>query len=170
MKKKRSKSTITPCQSKAEVMENITQIGLKQREISRLEAEMNDKIAQLTEQYKDDILKLQLEVQTLTHQAQIWCEQNRNSLLEDKGKTANLLTGEVSWRFRPAKVVLSEKEAQVIEQLEQLGLVQFVRVKKNVNKDAVLADPQAVKDIAGITIVSNVEDFIITPYEINVEK
>lgn len=168
MAKKRSKSTIIACQSKAEVMENITKIGQKQRELSRLEAEMNDKIAQINEQYTDNILKLQLEVETLTHQAQIWCEQNRNSLLQDKGKTANLLTGEVSWRYRPAKVVLS-KEQDIIEQLEQLGLTQFVRVKKNVNKDAVLADPSAVKDIAGITIVSNVEDFIITPYEIDVQ-
>lgn len=168
MAKKRSKSTITPCQSKAEVMENITKIGQKQRELSRLEAEMNDKIAQINEQYTDNILKLQLEVETLTHQAQIWCEANRNSLLEDKGKTANLLTGEVSWRYRPAKVNLS-KEQDIIEQLEQLGLTQFVRVKKNVNKEAVLADPQAVKDIAGINIVSNVEDFIITPFELNVD-
>lgn len=168
MAKKRSKSTIIACQSKAEVMENITQIGLKQREISRLETELNDKIAQLTEQYKDGILKLQIDVETLTHQAQIWCEQNRNSLLEDKGKTANLLTGEVSWRYRPAKVTLS-KEAEIIEQLEQQGLTQFVRVKKNVNKEAVLADPSAVKDINGINIVSNVEDFIITPFELNVD-
>lgn len=168
MAKKRSKSTIIACKSKAEVMENITQIGLKQREISRLETELNDKIAQLTEQYKDDILKLQIDVETLTHQAQIWCEQNRNSLLEDKGKTANLLTGEVSWRYRPAKVTLS-KEAEIIEQLEQQGLTQFVRVKKNVNKEAVLANPSAVKDINGINIVSNVEDFIITPFELNVD-
>lgn len=168
MAKKRSKSTITPCQSKAEVMENITKIGLKQREISRLEAEMNDKITQLTEQYKDDILKLQVDVETLTHQAQIWCEQNRNSLLEDKGKTANLLTGEVSWRFRPAKVTLS-KESEIIEQLEQQGLTHFVRVKKNVNKEAILADPMAVKNIVGIHIVSNIEDFIITPFELNID-
>lgn len=168
MAKKRSKSTIIACQSKAEVMENITQIGLKQREISRLETELNDKIAQLTEQYKDDILKLQVDVETLTHQAQIWCEQNRNSLLEDKGKTANLLTGEVSWRFRPAKVTLS-KESEIIEQLEQQGLTHFVRVKKNVNKEAILADPMAVKNIVGIHIVSNIEDFIITPFELNID-
>lgn len=86
----------------------------------------------------------------------------------DKGlKTANLITGEVSWRYRPAKVML-KKEDFVIEQLEQKGLTHFIRVKKNVNKDAVLSDRQAVKDIDGISIVDGVEDFVITPFEVEV--
>lgn len=168
MSKKRIKSTILACQSKSEVMEKITQIGNKQREIVRLEAEMNDKIAEITEQYKGNISTLQDEVIILTHSAQIWCEANRNSLLEKGLKTANLIVGEVSWRYRPAKVNV-RKEDFVIEQLEQKGLTQFIRVKKNVNKDAVLADRQAVQDIDGINIVDGVEDFVITPFEVEVK-
>lgn len=167
MSKKRVKSTILACQSKSEVMEKITHIGNKQREIARLEAEMNDKIAEITEQYKGNISTLQDEVVLLTHSAQIWCEANRNSLLDKGLKTANLITGEVSWRYRPAKVNV-RKEDFVIEQLEEKGLTQFIRVKKNVNKDAVLADRNAVQDIDGISIVDGVEDFIITPFEIEV--
>lgn len=167
MSKKRVKSTLLACQSKAEVMDNITEIGNKQREIARLEAEMNDKIAEITDSYKGNINALQLDVERLTHQAQIWCEANRNSLLDKGLKTANLIVGEVSWRYRPAKVNV-RKEDFVIEQLEQQGLTQFIRVKKNVNKDAVLADRQAVQDIDGITIVDGVEDFVITPFEIEV--
>lgn len=123
---------------------------------------MNDKIAEITEQYKGNISSLQDEVVLLTHSAQIWCEANRNSLLDKGLKTANLITGEVSWRYRPAKVNV-RKEEFVIEQLEEKGLTQFIRVKKNV-----LADRQAVQDIEGITIVDGVEDFIITPFEIEV--
>lgn len=167
MSKKRVKSTLLACQSKAEVMDNITEIGNKQREIARLEAEMNDKIAEITNSYKGNINALQLDVERLTHQAQIWCEANRNSLLDKGLKTANLIVGEVSWRYRPAKVML-KKEDFIIEQLEQQGLTQFIRVKKNVNKDAVLADRQAVQDIDGINIIDGVEDFVITPFEIEV--
>lgn len=167
MSKKRVKSTILACQSKSEVMEKITQIGNKQREIARLETEMNDKIAEITEQYTVKISTLQDEIVILTHSAQIWCEANRNNLLNKGLKTANLITGEVSWRYRPAKVSV-KKEDFVIEQLEQKGLMQFIRVKKNVNKDAVLTDRQAVKDIEGISIVDGVEDFVITPFEVEV--
>lgn len=167
MSKKRVKSTILACQSKGEVMEKITQIGNKQREIARLETEMNDKIAEITEQYKGNISTLQDEIIILTHSAQIWCEANRNNLLNNGLKTANLITGEVSWRYRPAKVSV-KKEDFVIEQLEQKGLMQFIRVKKNVNKDAVLADPSVTKEIDGITIISGVEDFVITPFEVDV--
>jgi len=168
MSKNRSKSTVIACQSKSEVMDNITEIGNKQREIARLEAEMNDKIAEITDSYKGNINALQLDVERLTHQAQIWCEANRNSLLDKGLKTANLIVGEVSWRYRPAKVTI-RKEDFVIEQLEQAGLERFVRIKKNVNKEAILADPQAVKEISGISIVQGVEDFIISPFEVEVK-
>lgn len=167
MSKKRVKSTLLACQSKGEVMDNITQIGFKQREIAYLESDMNNEIAEITNSYKGKISTLQDEIAILTHSAQIWCEANRNSLLDKGLKTANLITGEVSWRYRPAKVNV-RKEEFVIEQLEEKGLTQFIRVKKNVNKDAVLADRQAVQDIEGITIVDGVEDFIITPFEVEV--
>jgi len=34
-----------------------------------------------------------------------------------------------------------------------------------VNKEAILNEPEGVKGVAGISIVSGVEDFVITPFE-----
>ena len=54
----------------------------------------------------------------------------------------------------------------VLETLRRMHLEQFIRVKQEVNKDAILADQDAVRGIAGITIVSGVEDFAIVPFEV----
>jgi len=53
----------------------------------------------------------------------------------------------------------------VIETLKQLGLNRFVRTKEEVNKEAILNEPNIVAHIPGITIKKDVEDFAIVPFE-----
>lgn len=155
------------CQNKAEVMENIAKIGEKQRELTRLETEISDIIAQATNERKDKIDLLQLEIESLQMSVQIWCEANREKILKKGLKTANLITGEVSWRFNPPSVRLYKSDV-VLETLKKMGLTQFIRTKDEINKDAILADPKAVEDIKGISIVSGVEEFIVKPFEVSI--
>ena len=94
-----------------------------------------------------------------------FCEANRSELTNGgKVKTANLITGEVQWRQRPPSVSVRGAES-VIETLVRLGLNVFVRTKEEINKEAILNEPDAVKGVAGITVVTGVEDFVITPFE-----
>jgi phage host-nuclease inhibitor protein Gam len=57
----------------------------------------------------------------------------------------------------------------VVETLKRMGLSRFVRTKDEPNKEAMLNEQDAVRGIAGIAIVSGVEDFVITPFEANAE-
>ncbi|EKP1795399.1 host-nuclease inhibitor Gam family protein, partial [Escherichia coli] len=50
-----------------------------------------------------------------------------------------------------------------------LGLERFIRVKEEINKDAILNEKDAVKNIPGITIKSDIEDFSIIPFEQDVQ-
>ena len=94
-----------------------------------------------------------------------FCEANRAELTNGgKVKTANLVTGDVSWRLRPPSVSIRGADT-VIETLKRLALGRFVRAKEEVNKEAILNEPDAVKGVAGISIVTGVEDFVITPFE-----
>lgn len=156
------------CQSLDEAQAIIKTIGEHNREIARLTGQMNDEVADITQSYAEKINPLKLAIDTLTPKLQIWCEANRATLLKDGGKTANLITGEVSWRIRPPSVSL-RKIDEVIERLECFGLHRFIRTKKEVNKDAILNEPNAVTDIGGITISTGVEDFIVSPFEIDVK-
>ncbi|WP_089569485.1 host-nuclease inhibitor Gam family protein, partial [Escherichia coli] len=147
------------------VITDIKRIGDLQREASRLETEMNDAIAEITEKFAARIAPLKTDIETLSKGVQGWCEANRDELTNGgKVKTANLVTGDVSWRVRPPSVSIRGMDA-VMETLERLGLQRFIRTKQEINKEAILNEPGAVAGVAGITVKSGIEDFSIIPFE-----
>ncbi|EFM3083734.1 host-nuclease inhibitor protein Gam [Escherichia coli] len=152
-------------QSRDAVVCDIHRIGDLQREAARLETEMNDAIAEITEKYASQIAPLKTSIETLSKGIQGWCEANRDELTNGgKVKTANLVTGDVSWRQRPPSVSIRGVDA-VMETLERLGLQRFIRTKQEINKEAILLEPKAVAGVAGITVKSGIEDFSIIPFE-----
>ncbi|MFA5825831.1 MAG: host-nuclease inhibitor Gam family protein [Gallionellaceae bacterium] len=159
----KAKAQINVPQNKGEAAADIKQIGDLQRQITRTQTEMNDAIAHITATYQPVMEALCKQVDPLRAGVQAFCEANRVELC-GKGKTANLVTGEVQWRQRPPSVTLKAVET-VIKTLRRLRLKRFVRVKMEVNKEAILLEPDAVKDVLGITVVTGVEDFVITPFE-----
>ena len=165
--KKRIKAaaSVYVVQSKEKAIEAIKCLGDIQRELIRLETEMNDQIAIITASFSSNIETLKQKSTQLQKGIQIWCEANRDELTNNgKIKTANLVTGEVQWRNRPPSCIIRSLE-NVIETLKQLGLHRFVRTKEEVNKEAILNEPNIVAHIPGITIKKDVEDFAIVPFE-----
>lgn len=159
-------STVQAPQSKADAMRDIKMIGDLQRELGRIEADINDKIAAITNTAAPRIEALRERLTELQAGVQTWCEAHRVEIC-GKGKTANLVTGEVAWRQRPPSVSITKAD-EVIARLRGLGLVQFIREKEEVNKEAILAEPAEVAGIKGIKVVTGVEDFVITPFEVDV--
>lgn len=157
-------ATLEVPQSREETQSWIKALGDVQREHTRAVAAMNDEIATITERHKAAINALAGRAKELQTGIQSWCEANRTELTA-KGKTANLITGEVSWRLRPPSIRIRSQEA-ALEALRTLGLTRFVRVKEEVNKDAMLAEPDIAATVAGVTVVKGVEDFVITPHEV----
>lgn len=168
----KTKAIATPVpQSKTEVAEQIRRLGDLKRDFERTRAEMNDQIAALTEDYQKRLTPLSDQMQALQTGVQTWCEAHRVDLCgeNDKlGKTANLVTGEVGWRQRPPSVRITGADA-VIETLQRLHLDPFIRTKLEVNKEAILNEPDRVRGVAGITVVSGVEDFFVVPFEATAE-
>jgi len=104
-------------------------------------------------------------LKTPTQGLHTWAEANRESLTQGgKSKTASLPSGELAWRMRPPSVRVTGADA-VIEALRKFGLSRFIRTKDEVNKEAILNEPQAVEHVPGISI-SQGEDFIVTPFEV----
>lgn len=157
------------CQSKTDAMSAIRILGDTQRELTRIETELNDKIAEITDSKKEEIDALKGRIKNLTSGIQTWCESNRAELCKGGTKTANLTTGVVSWRQRPPSVQVRAMD-KVLEALRQFGLDRFIRSKEELNKDAVLAEPQAIAGIAGITIITGREDFAVEPFEVEVSQ
>ncbi|ECP8565892.1 host-nuclease inhibitor protein Gam [Salmonella enterica subsp. enterica] len=165
---KAAAASYTP-QSKEQVSVDIKKIGDIQRELTRIETDANDQIAVIMNQNTPKIEALRAELDVLQKGVQTWCEANRSSITKGDSKTANLITGEVAWRKKPDSVSLKGVEI-VIETLKKLKLDRFIRRKEEVNKDAILANREAVKGVTGISIVSDKETFSITPFEQEIEK
>lgn len=152
-------------QSRDDAAIAIRQIGERNREIARIEADMNDKLAFIKEEAELRAAPLKEDVSGLTEGLKVWAEANRDSLTnKGKVKFADLGTGKINWRLRPAKVSIRKVE-DVLDTLKRLGLQRFLRVKEEVNKEAMLEAPEEARGVAGVTIGSEGEDFIVEPFE-----
>lgn len=156
-------------QSREEVTAAIAEIGCAQRERQRIQTAMNDEIAGIKQRYEEQAKPQADVIAQLTHGVQLWCEAHRAELTQGgRTKTANLASGEVRWRMRPPSVVVRGADL-VIEVLRQLGLGRFLREKVEINREAILAEPDAVAGVRGIAIVQK-EDFVVVPFETELEE
>lgn len=162
-------ATVKVPQNRDQVNEYIADIGRLQRERERLRADMNDEIAVIKQRYEEAALPLAEWIRERSYGVQIWCEANRAELTgHGKVKYAMLAAGKVNWRTRPPKVMLRGKE-RIIEAIKALSLGRFLRVAEDVNKEAMLAEPDLAASIDGVSIVQS-EDFVITPFETDLEE
>lgn len=161
-------ATLEAPQSREETQSWIKTLGDTQREHARLTHDLNDKIAELTDAAKPALNALAERSVALQQGIQAWCEANRAELTAGGGKTTNLITGEVSWRQRPPSIAVRGIES-VLENLRTLGLARFIRQKEEVNKEAMLNEPDIAATIAGITVVRGKEDFVIVPFEVETQ-
>lgn len=153
-------------QSREEAAGMIARLGVLRREIARTEADLNDEIAALKTSAEKAVAPLSEEADALTEGVKTWCEANRSRLTDGgKTKTADLGTGTISWRLRPPSVTVRGVDT-VIDALKALGFSRFVRVKEEVNKDAMRAEADVARTVPGVSIGSPGEDFVVEPFEV----
>ena len=143
-------------------------IGEAQRERLRIETAMNDEIAAIKTRYEEQARPYAEQIKALSQGVQTWCEAHRDELLTGKSKTVNLASGEVKWRTRPPRVSV-RNVAGVLEALKNLKLKRFIRTKEEINKEAILDEPEVVANLKGISITQK-EDFVIVPFETELES
>ncbi|MER2545918.1 MAG: host-nuclease inhibitor Gam family protein [Candidatus Accumulibacter phosphatis] len=165
--KTRLKTVAAPIvpQTREEVSDLIAGIGIDSREITLMEVEMNDAMARIKEEYEQLAEPCRRRIEAAQRGVQAFCEANRLELTaQGKVKTHQFTTGEVSWRTRPPSVRITGEES-VMFSLRSLGLTRFLRVKEEINREAILNEPSAVAGVPGIRI-SQLEDFVVTPFEV----
>ncbi len=155
--------------SRDEVDTAIAKIGELQRERETLRTAMNGELAGIKERYETSATIAAEAIKTLSSGVQMWCETNRADLTRDgKTKTVRLGNGEVRWRTRPPSVTV-RAAGLVIEALKRLNLTRFIRTKEEIDREAILREPEAVQDVKGLGI-SQGEDFVIVPFATELEE
>ncbi len=147
-----------------EAADMVAKIGDLTREIERINLDMKEELARVKERYEAQAKPLIDERTALTEGVRIWAEANRKKLTQGgKVKYVRLTTGEVKWRLRPPSVTIRGKE-QVLQRLKDAELTQFIRVREDVNREAIREEPEAVAGIPGIKVGSAGEDFVVEPF------
>ncbi len=164
--KSKTKGANTPVpQSKEEAARFVREIGEANRQIARIEADMNDELARVKEEAHAAAAPLGDRVRSLTEGLRTWCEANRATLTDGmKRKWGDLGTGKIEWRLAPPKVTIKGVEA-ALAAIKTLGLNQFLRVKEEINKEAMLQEPEKARLVPGVTIGSEGENFAVEPFE-----
>ena len=165
-KKTKTKALSAPAaQSREEAQEMVARIGEISRELVRQEADLGDRLAAIKAEAETKAQPLKAELTRLHDAIQTWAEANREELTrQGRTKTVELTTGKVSWRNRPPKVSLRNVEGLIAYLVDELG-GQFIRTKREIDKEAMLADQALAKQLPGVSIKSAGEEFIVEPFD-----
>jgi len=151
-------------QNRSDAADALRLIGERNRQIGRIQADMNDELAAVKTRAEDAAAPIRAQADALLEGLKVWCEANRSAILPKGLKTADLGSGTVSWRHRPPSVSLRGIE-QVIEACRRMGLQRFLREKVEPNKEAMREEPDVARQIPGVSIGSAGEEFIAEPFE-----
>lgn len=165
--KTKTESLAVAVQSRDDAALKIKRMGDLQRQIERIQADHNDKVAGLQKEADAAVLPISAEIDAIHAGVQAWCEANRDALTDGgKVKFADLTTGIVKWRNNPPKCSISGVDAVMALLEANPDLNRFIRIKKEINKDAVLNEAEffAAHPVPGIKIMQGKEFFTVEPH------
>lgn len=166
-------------QNRDEAAAMIKDYDASAREVARIEAEMNAGLIALKTKAEADAKPHADKAVELFKGLQLYCEANRQQLLGNSGtKTVDFGTGTVRWRWNPPKVRLSGGEEAIIDRITtkkaeavarddaatDAAFGNFLRVKIEIDKEAMLKNPDLARTIEGVSIGRGGETFEVEPF------
>lgn len=151
-----------------EAAQFLAEIGKEQRASDKIRSALNAKVDELKTQAMTNVEPHQKKVSQLVEGLFAYAEAHRDELTDGgKRKTVEVPTGTFGWRMTPPAVSLRNVKS-ILKSLKSLGLKRFIRIKEEVNKEAMLKEPEVAKTVKGVSI-SQHEEFIAKPAELEVE-
>lgn len=143
---------------------DVQKMGELERKIATINTTLGEDISQLQEDAAEKLQPLEAEKEKLHNGVQAFAEANRDALTDGgRTKTVKLLGGGVlKWRLTPPRLNVTGTAVRIIATLKRRGLSEFVRVKEELDKEALLARPDVVKKIRGLQVEQR-EELTIKP-------
>lgn len=116
-------------------------------------AEMAAKISKLKKEAQGKAKPYEERINELAKGVYIFAE-GRRAELTDQGarKTVELAAGNrIRWYFTPPAVEVDEEE-EALKELERRGLLEFIRVKREIDKEAILREPEKIKNLKHLSV------------------
>ncbi|EHQ08278.1 host-nuclease inhibitor Gam family protein [Leptonema illini] len=165
---------------KLELEKAIKEIGDLQRRKNDIENIYNGRIQELQEQLASEVAPVDQRIQALAKGVKVFADANRSQLIAPDKKSVDLPTGSIAYRAKTAAVATRSTDRLIQSILETADLVGatdrlrsklrkvFLRLKLELDKEGVLADPESAADF-GIEIESGIERFYVKPNTIDTE-
>lgn len=166
-------------QNRDEAAEMIAAFGAAAREVALIEAAMKENLIAVKKAAEAEAAPHVKTADQLFKGLSIYCEANRQVLLGNSGlKTVEFATGTVSWRHKPPKVSLTDESDNIIsritekagdamsrgDQATSLSYLNFVREKRELDKESMLKHPDLARTIDGVRIGRGGEVFEVKPF------
>ena len=146
----------------------IAELGRERRKLDGIELGLKQSTAELKDKAEGAAAPVKERIALLAQQVEAYCAAHRERLTDGgKTKTVEFAAGTVSWRQRPAAV--SFKRGTKVDEVLAFVLGagarfrKFVRISRELNKEAMLAAPELATEIPGVSIGSGGETFAIEP-------
>lgn len=167
-KKAVKRTAVAVPQSTGEAAKLVAEIGRRQRDIARVQTEVNDEIEKIKAAALKKTGPHEERIKDLMERVYIFAEGHRAKLTKGgKTKTVRLPTGVFFWRTNPPSASIQGAE-KVVELCEKLDLTRFIRITKVPDKIAMLKEQDVAAELKGVTIVQK-EEFGVKPSETNLE-
>ena len=146
----------------------LAEIGQEQRATDKIRSGLNAKMDELKAKAMADDEPHQKKISQLVEGLFAYAEANRAELTDGgKRKTVEVPTGIFGWHMTPPAVKLRDVEL-ILESLKSLKLERFIRTKEEIDKEAILKEPNVATTVKGVSI-SQHEEFVAKPSELEVE-
>jgi phage host-nuclease inhibitor protein Gam len=155
-------------QTREQAADAIFEIGAIDRDLQRLDAGLRDALAGVKRGFEEQAQPLHDRRGALIEGVKVFCEARRDELTGGRTKTAAFTSGEVSWRLRPPSVKIRGGEDNMVLAIQsqaRLDMKAFLRVKYEINREAMLANRDLALTLPGVTISSEGEDFEVKPFD-----
>jgi len=137
-----------------EAAQFLAEIGQEQRATDKIQSGLNAKVDELKIQAMADDEPHQKKVSQLVEGLFAFAEAHRDELTDGgKRKTVEVPTGTFGWRMTPPAVSLRDVKS-ILKSLKALNLQRFIRPQEEVNKEAMLKEPEVAKTVKGVSIAS----------------
>lgn len=145
-------------------------IGELQRQLDAINGHLSEEVARQKARCAEAAAPIAEEIRELFEGLHVWAEGARAELLEDGRKSVAMSQGTIGWRLgMPTVKVARGQHDAVVATLGRLGLGDLIRTRQELDKDAVLRDPDLVRDVPGLA-VEQVEQFFAKPLDLEVEQ
>jgi phage host-nuclease inhibitor protein Gam len=171
MSKKKLKAQALPQLTRAEVEEKIGAIAIEQAKVTKLQADADRRIAQIQQQLAEALVVPNAFIAANVDLVLRWADANRADLCAKDSKTVKFATGEVAWRLDPPSVSVPKKPEKlkaIVKALLKKKLRRFVRVKFELDKEAILKEPEKIAGVEGLTI-NQAETISLKPNQVGIE-